>query len=52
MAFSKQVRVEDAALTAGVQRGLQAGSLVEGRLLAESERLILHFQNLVRAALA
>jgi phenylpropionate dioxygenase-like ring-hydroxylating dioxygenase large terminal subunit len=52
MAFSKQVRVEDEALTNSVQRGLRAGSLVEGRLLPKSERLILHFQNLVRAALS
>jgi choline monooxygenase len=52
MAFSKQVRTEDDALTAAVQRGLRAGALAAGRLLPKSERLILHFQSLVRAALS
>jgi choline monooxygenase len=52
MAFSRQVGVEDRALTASVQAGLRAGLPEQGRLLRESERLVLHFQKLVLRALA
>jgi choline monooxygenase len=50
-AFSRQVGAEDNALTASVQLGLQAGLPERGRLLRESERLVMHFQKLVLAAL-
>jgi hypothetical protein len=35
-----------------VQAGVRSGMLDEGRLLRESERLLAHFQSLVREALA
>jgi choline monooxygenase len=47
-----QVGREDTALVERVQRGVRSGVLVEGRLLGESERLIAHFDALVRDALA
>jgi choline monooxygenase len=47
-----QIGREDTALVEGVQRGLRAGVLTEGRVLGESERLVAHFQNLTAAALA
>jgi phenylpropionate dioxygenase-like ring-hydroxylating dioxygenase large terminal subunit len=47
-----QVGREDTALVERVQRGVRAGVLGEGRLLGESERLIAHFDGLVREALA
>jgi choline monooxygenase len=47
-----QVGREDTALVERVQRGVRAGVLDEGRLLGESERLIAHFDGLVRDALA
>jgi choline monooxygenase len=52
LAFDDQVGLEDRALVEGVQAGLRAGLLDEGRLLPESERLLAHFQGLVREALA
>jgi choline monooxygenase len=51
-AFSRQVGEEDLALTASVQAGLRAGLPEQGRLLGESERLVLHFQRLVLGALS
>ena len=51
LAFDRQVGSEDAALVAGVQEGLDSGMVETGRLLADSERLIHHFQTLVAAAL-
>jgi nitrite reductase/ring-hydroxylating ferredoxin subunit len=47
-----QVGREDTALVERVQCGVRAGVLGEGRLLGESERLIAHFDRLVREALA
>jgi choline monooxygenase len=47
-----QVGREDTALVERVQRGVRAGVLTEGRLLGESERLIAHFDGLVREALS
>ena len=47
-----QVGREDTALVERVQRGVRAGVLGEGRLLGDSERLIAHFDGLVRNALA
>jgi hypothetical protein len=35
-----------------VQAGVRSGLLDEGKLLPESERLIAHFQQIVREALA
>jgi choline monooxygenase len=52
IAFNRQVGAEDDRLTDSVQRGLQAGVPVQGRNLLQSERLVVHFQKLVLAALA
>jgi len=43
---------EDRVLVEGVQRGLAAGALPNGRILEQSERLIRHFHELTAAALA
>jgi choline monooxygenase len=51
IAFDDQIGREDTALVEGVQRGVRSGVLAEGRLLAESEQLVAHFQQLVRDAL-
>jgi carnitine monooxygenase subunit len=50
--FDDQIGREDTALVEGVQRGLRAGVLTEGRVLSESEQLVAHFQSLTAAALA
>jgi choline monooxygenase len=47
-----QVGREDTELVARVQRGVRSGALESGTLLGESERLIAHFDRLVRRALA
>ncbi|HKG43792.1 MAG TPA: aromatic ring-hydroxylating dioxygenase subunit alpha [Gaiellaceae bacterium] len=52
LAFDDQVGLEDRALVESVQAGMRSGLLDEGRLLPESERLLAHFQRLVREALA
>jgi phenylpropionate dioxygenase-like ring-hydroxylating dioxygenase large terminal subunit len=52
IAFDDQIGREDAALVEGVQRGVRAGLLAEGRVLAESEELVAHFQRLCASALA
>ena len=46
-----QIGREDTALVERVQDGTASGALIEGRLLGESERLVAHFQKLVREAL-
>jgi choline monooxygenase len=51
IAFDDQVGREDLALVEGVQAGLGAGAIKRGRLLADSERLIVDFQRRVAAAL-
>jgi phenylpropionate dioxygenase-like ring-hydroxylating dioxygenase large terminal subunit len=51
-AFDDQVGLEDRALVESVQAGVRSGLLDEGKRLPESERLIAHFQQLVREALA
>jgi hypothetical protein len=51
LAFDAQVGAEDRALVERVQSGVRAGLIEEGRLLPESERLIVHFQRLVVDAL-
>jgi hypothetical protein len=43
---------EDTALVERVQTGVASGALANGRLLADAERLVAHFQGLVRDALA
>lgn len=45
--FNKRVGEEDDALTTSVQRSLSSGLPAEGRLLLNSEKLLLHFQRLV-----
>jgi phenylpropionate dioxygenase-like ring-hydroxylating dioxygenase large terminal subunit len=52
LAFDEQVGSEDRALVERVQAGVRAGLLDSGRLLPESERLIVHFQSLLVEALA
>jgi len=52
LAFDDQVGREDRTLVEGVQRGLRAGVLTEGRVLSESEQLVAHFQTLCAEALA
>ena len=46
-----QIGREDTALVERAQRGVSAGVIADGRLLGESERLVAHFQSLMRAAL-
>jgi phenylpropionate dioxygenase-like ring-hydroxylating dioxygenase large terminal subunit len=52
VAFDTQVGAEDRALVEGVQRGVRSGVLAEGRLLSQSEQLVVHFQRLCAEALA
>jgi choline monooxygenase len=47
-----QVGQEDRRLVERVQRGVGAGAIGEGVLLAESEQLVVHFDQLLREALA
>jgi choline monooxygenase len=51
IAFDDQIGREDTALVEGVQRGLRAGVLTDGRVLSESEQLVAHFQRLCADAL-
>jgi phenylpropionate dioxygenase-like ring-hydroxylating dioxygenase large terminal subunit len=52
MAFEDQVSAEDRVLVERVHRGVASGMLGQGRLMGDSERLIAHFDGLVRDALA
>ena len=52
LAFDDQVGREDRRLVESVQRGVSSGLLDGGTLLPESERLLAHFQALVREVLA
>jgi phenylpropionate dioxygenase-like ring-hydroxylating dioxygenase large terminal subunit len=52
IAFDDQVGREDRQLVESVQRGVGSGLLESGQLLPQSERLLAHFQGLVRKALA
>ena len=47
LAFDDEVGREDTVLVERVQRGVRSGVLPEGRLLAESERLVAHFDRLL-----
>jgi phenylpropionate dioxygenase-like ring-hydroxylating dioxygenase large terminal subunit len=51
IAFDDQIGREDTALVEGVQRGVGPGLLTEGRVLSESEQLVVHFQRLCAEAL-
>ena len=42
---------EDAVLVERVQAGVSSGALPSGRLLGDAERLVAHFQGLVRESL-
>jgi phenylpropionate dioxygenase-like ring-hydroxylating dioxygenase large terminal subunit len=51
LAFDDQVGREDRVLVEAVQEGVRSGLLEAGRLMPESERLLAHFQRLVREEL-
>jgi choline monooxygenase len=51
MEFDDQVGREDTVLVERVQRGVRSGAVEHGYLLAESERLVAHFQRLLVARL-
>jgi choline monooxygenase len=51
MAWDSQVASEDVALVQSVQRGLDSGTVSQGRLMGASEQLIADFQRRVRDAL-
>ena len=51
MAWDNQVGQEDVSLVESVQRGLDSGTVPQGRLMVESEQLIADFQRRVRDAL-
>jgi choline monooxygenase len=51
LTFDDQVGREDRGLVESVQRGMRSGMIERGRVLPESERLLAHFQRLVREAL-
>jgi hypothetical protein len=46
-----EVGREDTALVERVHLGAGSGAIAEGRLLGDAERLVAHFQGLVREAL-
>ena len=52
IAFDEQVSHEDQGLVEGVQRGVANGLVEDGRLMANAEPLIAHFQGYVRAVLS
>ena len=52
LAFDDQVGGEDRRLVESVQRGMSSSLIERGNVLPESERLLVHFQELVREALA
>jgi hypothetical protein len=52
LAFDGQVGAEDKVLVENVQRGVATGLVASGRLLPDSERLIVDFQHRVAEALA
>jgi phenylpropionate dioxygenase-like ring-hydroxylating dioxygenase large terminal subunit len=51
LAFDEQIGREDRTLVEGVQRGVSAGAIEHGKLLAEGEQLVADFQRRVVAAL-
>jgi phenylpropionate dioxygenase-like ring-hydroxylating dioxygenase large terminal subunit len=52
LAWDNQVAEEDVSLVESVQRGLDSGTVPQGRLMEESEQLIADFQRRVHDALA
>jgi phenylpropionate dioxygenase-like ring-hydroxylating dioxygenase large terminal subunit len=52
LAFDRQVGAEDRVLVERVQKGVRSGIVEEGRLLGESEQLVVRFQELVGSALS
>ncbi|MGH9170589.1 MAG: SRPBCC family protein [Acidimicrobiales bacterium] len=50
--FAARVFAEDQAVIKTVQRGLRSGAVAAATVLPESEKLIKHFQDLVRAQLS
>jgi phenylpropionate dioxygenase-like ring-hydroxylating dioxygenase large terminal subunit len=50
LAFDDQIGAEDRLLCEGVQRGMNAGALDRGVLLAGAEQLVAHFQALTERA--
>ena len=50
--FDGQVGAEDKVLVENVQRGVETGLIERGRLLPESERLIVDFQQRIQVALS
>lgn len=52
LAFDDEVGREDTALVERVQRGVASGAVEGGRLIEDAERLVAHFQSLVRDAVA
>jgi choline monooxygenase len=52
IAFAQQVGDEDNSLCESVHRGLACGMVPTGRVMRESEQLLVHFQRLVFEALA
>ncbi len=51
VAWDTQVAEEDVSLVQSVQRGLESGTVPQGRLMSESEKLIADFQRRVHDAL-
>ena len=51
LAWDTQVAEEDVSLVQSVQRGLESGTVPQGRLMSESEKLIADFQRRVHDAL-
>ena len=52
LAFDRQVGGEDRMLVERVQKGVRSGVVQEGRLLGESEQLVVRFQELVSSVLS
>jgi len=52
LAFDDEVGREDTVLVERVQRGVASRAIERGRLLDDAEQLVVHFQSLVRGALA
>jgi hypothetical protein len=52
IAFDWQVAEEDVALVQAVQKGLDSRTVLQGKLMTESERLIVSFQRNVREVIA
>ena len=49
--FSDEIQEEDIIICERVQKGLQSGSYLTGRLCMKRETAVLHFQNLIRMSL-